>query len=267
MPENAPGGFPNEATAEGSAAYYVARFSAPERCDEVASWLAWFAHLDDMLQRANDPGATRLKLDWWQEEAENALNNNARHPLAQALAPHVSSQWQVQQMKLALQAVEQRILRHQPRDHTDYLAQCSASHGSRTRLLIGSDRSELLDAAERLGSYLATVEHLHHLGQDARKDTLCLPLDGLATHGIDPEALRTGDDVPGLEAMADQLLQRHRIDDKQHLRRHPELHPALRLVAQAQRLERLLRRHAFASHQRHFQLTPLGLLWSAWRMR
>ena len=259
--------FPNQATPEGSPAYYVARFSVPEKRGDVARWLAWFAHLDNIALKATDPGVSRLKLDWWREESENALYDRARHPLAQALAPQVTASWQVDQMLRALQAVEMRILRRQPRDRDDYVARCGDSHGSLALLLGAGERADLEGTGERLGIYLATVEHLRHLGRDAITDHVTLPADHLARHAVDLEDLRNGRAIAGLANMADELLAQHRPDDIRQLRRHAELHPVLRLAAQAQRLERKLRRHGFASHQRRLELTPLGLLWSGWRMR
>jgi phytoene/squalene synthetase len=259
--------FPNQAIPEGSAGYYVARFSAAEKRGDIARWLAWYAHIDDIAHKATDPGVSRLKLDWWREECDNTLHGRARHPLAQALAPQVKAAWQVAQMLRALQAVEMRILRRQPRNQAEYVERCGDSHGSLARLLGAGERTDLEDVGERLGIYLATVQHLQRLGSDAIADHVMLPADHLARHAVALEDLRTGTTIPGLATMADELLAQHRVEDTRHLRRHTVLQPALRLAAQAQRLERKLRRHGFASHQRRLELTPLGLLWSAWRIR
>ena len=170
-------------------------------------------------------------------------------------------------MHRALQAIEMRILRRQPRDQAQYAAQCGDSHGSRALLLGACEQAEVRQSVERLGVYLATVEHLQHLGQAALDDHLALPANLLAQHAIELQDLRSGASIPGLVAMADELLQQHAPGDTQHLRQDTQLHPVLCLAAQARRVEQKLRRHGFASHQRRLELSPLGLLWSAWRMR
>ena len=88
----------------GSAEYYVARFAAPLERVAVANWLVWFAQLDQIADRAKDPGVARLKLDWWHTEIDQL--DQARHPLGVALAPQVQAAWQVEHMHRVLQAVE-----------------------------------------------------------------------------------------------------------------------------------------------------------------
>lgn len=195
------------------------------------------------------------------------LEDRASHPLAQALAVHVNAPWQVQQMCRALLATEQHILHRQPSDVASYSAQCRASHGSRAMLLVGSENPAQQQLVEQLGAYLATVEHLQWLGRDILANFRFLPAELLQRHGVDDQALTSRAPLPGLAEVAETLLELHRPGEIDTLRHQVELHPLLRRVAQAKRLERRLRKHRFATHRQCIELTPIGLLWSAWRMR
>ncbi len=262
-------GFPNAETPPGSAYYYVARFSEPRR-NEVAAWLAWFAHIDRIAERATDPGASRLRLDWWREEAARALGDWTRHPIAQALAPAISDDWQVRRMRQTLDAVEQRILRHQARRTPEFLDQGKALWGSRMALLAGAADGDRQAAADAAGCYYATVRQLQELHQDLRRDYLPLPRKLLEQQALRIEQLQDPKDNPALATVAGTLL----TDAEAKWRAQRPLAadnlsfgPVLRLTAQADRIVRLLRRHGLQVHRPMRGPTPLGLLWSAWQKR
>ena len=260
--------FPNEATPPGSASYYVVRFSPQEQQHRLARWYAWFAHLDNIAAKANDPGVARLKLDWWREETRHMQHNSARHPLAQALQRHVDSVWQVEQMHRALLAVEQRILRQQPRTHEAFDQQCRDQAGSRLHLLCETDHHAGWEAVELLGRHVALTQRLAQFRHDLQDNYLSLPVRLLEQHGIGAADLERGRCEAQMAQIAEQLLECQPIGNAllaeyRHIR---DLHPALRHAAQSLRMERLLRKRRYQVHRLH-QLTPLGLLWSAWRMR
>ena len=270
MTDHAEWDFPNTATPPGSAPYYVARFSPPRQRDALARWLAWFAHIDAIAARANDPGVARLKLDWWREEVGHMLGNSARHPLARALSPQVASAWQVEQMQRALHAVEQRILKRQPATLEQFHRQCADQHASRLRLLCDTDDAGLAEHIETMGTYLATIQRLQQLATDLRDDYLSLPADKLAEQQLTAEQLRSAEALPQLAELAQQLIASAGPCDSAYLKslgRHQALQPALRCAAQSLRLARLMQRQRFALNRRRSELTPLGLLWSARRMR
>lgn len=261
--------FPNSATEPGSAAYYVVRFSRHEQQNNLARWFAWFEHIDAIAAKANDPGVARLKLDWWREETRNILLDQARHPLAEALSAQVTSEQQVQQMHRALDAIEQRILRHTPRTLEEYHHQCSDQSASRLHLLCGNKEGTQDKLIEALGRHVATTSRLAGLGTDLRDDYLSLPKELLAQHKLQAEQILNAENSPALNELGKQLLNTASQSNTTDLRQaanHENLQPAIRCAAQSLRLAKLLQKRRFAPN-RHHQLTPIVLLWSAWRMR
>ena len=263
-------GFPNPATPAGSAYYYVARFCVPRRRNEIATWLAWFDHIDRIAQQARDPGVSRLKLDWWRDEAGLALRGKARHPLARALSGYLESAWQVQQMQRALEGVEQRILRRRVTDTAEFRARRARDWGSRMRLLGGTADSDSQHLSELAGIYYATVQSLQHLARDISGDYLPLPTTGLRQPGPGLDELQSGAHSTALQQVASTLLNTAEAEWRQAAPRafaSEALDPVLRLTAQGDRVARLLRRLDFQTQARAPRPTPLGLLWSAWRKR
>lgn len=260
--------FPNAATPPGSAAYYVARFSPPARRDAVAAWLAWFDLLDRAVRQASDPGVTRLKLDWWREEAQRLPAGDARHPIAQALALEVQADWQVAQMQRALDATEARVMRVVPQDTEACLAQAREEQAPRLQLLAGPVDTGQHSAIEAAGAYVGIVARLQRLGEDVHRDALTLPADRLRAAGLDLDTLRRTPELPALASLGEALLAAAETAWRlASLRRAPATAPVQAVIAQHRRIARLLRRHRFQSHRRILRPTPLGLLWSAWRGR
>jgi len=270
MPDRNEWDFPNDATPTGSAGYYVARFSPPEQRNSVARWLAWFAQIDQIAEKANDPGVARLKLDWWREEIQFIKNQQARHPIAIAISHEQISDWQLTQMQLALDAIEQRILKQPAKTLEEFLQQCTDQTGSRTILLAQSSEQQIQSQAKRLGCYIASIQRLQLVGRDVRHGYLSLPRDLLHQNNISVAQLEELAPLPALKQLAESILEpqeQQLLQQLPDMRQHSELHAPLRLAAQSYQLSRLMRRQQFACNQKLFNLSPLRLLWSAWRMR
>jgi len=257
--------FPNAATPPGSAAYYVVRFSEPRQQQALARWFAWFAHIDKIATKASDPGVARLKLDWWREEAGNMIGNQARHPLAQALSEQVHSPIQVEQMQRALQAVEQRILRRQPRTLDEFHHQAADQFASRLQLLC-EGHNGYSPTLEKLGTHIGTSHRLAHLATDLRDNYLSLPADLLGQLELSGADIENNRRPEKLESLGDQLFLSVALErsDRKHAR--TRFQPALRYAAQSRRLQKILKKNRYAANRTH-RATPIGLLWSAWRMR
>lgn len=265
-----PWGFPNEATPQGSAYYYVARFCPPAQRDRVAAWLAWFDHIDRIAWQARDPGVARLKLDWWREEVKLAAAGTARHPLMQTLSPDLRADWQARQMRRAIDALEPDILRRSPPDRDAWWARAEDHWGSRMQLLAGGDAPQTRQCCASAGRWHACVTRLQHLGRDIQQDFLPLPGEDATTAGLTLEALQSGAPSPALATLAGALLETADEDwraARDTARRLPGMGPVLALCAQSRRIARRLRRLDYQTQRQAPLATPLGLLWSAWRRR
>lgn len=60
----------------------------PERAPQVALH-AVYLELHEVPREARDPGVADVKLRWWEEEIDFLYAGKARHPLTQALQPHM----------------------------------------------------------------------------------------------------------------------------------------------------------------------------------
>lgn len=244
--------FPNAATPPGSGPYYVARFAPTARRDEIAAWFAWFALIDHAILHSSDPGATRLKLDWWHDEVERAAKSSPQHPLSLALTPAIHHPWQIQQMHRLLNAAADRLRRLSPKTPAELASQCREEQAARLHLLSGL----CMEAAEAAAFYIGVVARLQRLPQDLQRRHLSLPLP-YSTAESTLEAERLGepgvvlikDAERGLPAKASALP-----------------YPSRALLAQHRRIGRVLVAHGCPT-RRVVAPTPLGLLWSAWRSR
>jgi len=259
--------FPNTATQPGSAAYYVVRFSPSDRRHGLARWFAWFAHIDAIAAKASDPGAARLKLDWWREEAHMMLQGQARHPLARALSAQITMEQQVAQIRQALQAIEGRILRRQPGTLSDFHQQCSEQYASRLYLLCG--KQDKHPGIETLGRHIGISSRLSQLKDDVRDNYLSLPADLVRQFKLGMDELENTHQPEALRELASTLFDSTAPlgpTELQTLASDETLRPAVRFAAQSLRLQHLMEKHRF-NPNRKYRLTPIGLLWSAWRMR
>jgi len=249
---------PNPALCPGTPAYHVVRFSPPAQRTSLEQWFGWFAHIDTIAAKANDPGVARLKLDWWRDEAQRMQEGRARHPLVMPLQDRIHASWQVFQMQRSLDAVEQRILRRQPADEPALLAQCAAQCASRLHLLCASNDDRL----ESIGIFVGIVQRLGSLQADLRDHYLSLPAQTLRTCGCSPQSLEKQGAPVGL---VEHLVACGGAFDLRKLRRlHGDhaLRPALRVAAQQVALLQKLR-----AGGKPVPLGPFSAMWHAWRLR
>ncbi|RMG35786.1 MAG: hypothetical protein D6720_06355 [Gammaproteobacteria bacterium] len=250
---NGPWTFPNEATPPGSGPYYVARFAAPERRDEIAAWFAWFQLLDRAAQQSRDPGVTRLKLDWWHEEVNRIPDASARHPLALALAPVVRADWQAEQMHRLLDATEAQVRGGSPPDLEALKHQCREEQAGRLHLLANA----VSDCAEQVAVYIGIVARLQRLPLDLRRYHLSLPV----AQEIDAETLIENARLGRFGTELLEVAERTLPADIAQLATEPRA-----LLAQHRRIARKLAAEHFPT-RRLVSPTPIALLWSAWRRR
>ncbi len=241
----------------GSGAYSVARLAeAPARA-LTTSALQFAQLLRHSVARCSDPGATRLKLDWWREELTQV--RNARHPLAQALTPLASDADGANALLAMIDAAEADVLRQQPADVTAFHNQCAQA--GRLADLLCLAAGQRCDASA-LGTYAAAMARVRGLGGYLQRGHNPLP----AGIGLDGEP---ADWPPHALADACQrlLLPLHEhaqavLDDRARRTR-----PARRWAAIAAARHRLLARETFPVRDQLLDITPIAKLWTAWRVR
>lgn len=275
MPASTEFDFPNAATPPGSAAYYVVRFAPEQDRHDLARLYAWRAELRHIVERANDPGVARLKLDWWRAELERGAAGEARHPLARALSGLLQRMAGLDPFGQMLDTAEQEIRRLQPETEDQLLQRLARSGGAFAELsLLRAENPgiepETRERARRLGSYDAAVEMLRDLYPALQRAYCPLPLAAMAEHRLRADRLGEEAQQRGLGRYSRELLERLDIGGELRAasaRRRPELLPARRSAALSAALHRKLARRDYPVMRQRIELSPIENLWIAWRLR
>jgi phytoene synthase len=241
--------------------------------DAVATAFAWRAELEHIVRKANDPGAARLKLDWWREELSGVQQGTARHPLSAALSSLLADARHLQLLLTMLDGIENDIRKIQPDDQQEFYVQCDLIGGSFGELLSALATPDDLsgtNGARSLGCYDEAVTRICNLAKHLRRE-FC-PLPHLAHDGT-KTSLATLKSAPGQSRLPQIIAQL--LGQKSHQvgtilaidSRAKRISPAHRLAAQAQVLNAKMARHNYAVLNRQWELLPIRRLWAAWRLQ
>ncbi len=261
-------GFPNRATAPGSAAYYSVRFAPAGLRDDLAVVMAWHHQVRGVLAEVSDAGVARAKLQWWREELLRT-QGGAGHPLSQALAPVMARHRLPVEPFLAMaDAVQADLGGYQPPDRAALESACEGDLGVLFELLArchGVTDPGRLAAARALGGFCAQVYLIRDSGRYLRRGSAFLPADWLMAAGLNPGALalpEVADRLPVLLAEAAGAA----LNYRERRVAGADLPVALRVRGRiGTALLAALERERFDLVQRRVCLTPLHKLWLAWR--
>lgn len=261
--------FPNEATPQGTSAYYSLRFSSPDLRDGLASLVAWRYLVRGILQEVRDPGVARLKLQWWREELAGMAEGRSSHPLSVVLRPLVDRhRLPLEPFLRMARQVEDEILGRPTADAQSLQLAGDADLGALFELMTrvhGITDPEILAEARSLGTFSALVYRIRDSGWLARQGRSPVPLDWLRAAGIDADALRQGSHRARLpEWLAEMAHQALRVlaqcPDFSHLP--PCVRIRTRILAT---LLHEMEAISFQLAEQRLSLTPLRKLWIAWR--
>lgn len=262
--------FPNAATVEGSAEYYVVRFAPEEARQRIAAVFAWFYQLDGIVAKANDPGIARLKLDWWRDEVEKLSSAQTRHPLSQALAPYCNKGWQKPLLLKSLDEAEARILRKQPDTLEELRASCINTGGALAQLACDHTVSDL-PQLNAMGCYREMIKRISRYREDMIYGHNWLPKKMILDHNLDIQSVENLKQSDALSALLKDLADyagTSLTDINAEARSKPLAYgPALSLVAQSQALARKMQKSNFDVFETRYELSPIHNLWTAWRKR
>lgn len=256
----------------GSALHYSLLFLPPTARTALIALHALRRELDDATDGCTDPGVARLKFAWWRQQLADMFQGQARHPVTRLLAPAAQ---QLAPFQNALHelvgAIETRLppLRYarfnELRDHAEHTGGAVAALSA--ALLSGESAT-----ARSLGTALELAELLCRLGLHVRRDRLPLPLEDLTRFNI-PVA----DILRGKESEAFRELMTFEADRAETLLRESlqaltsnDRRTLLPLCVQARialATLTVVRRQGYTVLQQPPTLTPLRLLWIAWRTK
>ncbi len=256
----------------GSTLYYSLLFLPPAARTALIALHALRRELDDTTDECTDPGVARIKFAWWRQQLADMFQDRARHPVTRLLAPAARQLAPFQGALHALiGATEARLppLRYarfsELRDHAQDTGGAVAELST---AILGGEPA----AARSLGTALELAELLYRLGLHVRRDRLPLPLEDLTRFNI-PVA----DVLRGKESEAFRELMAFEADRVETLLRESlqaltpnDRHTLLPLRTQARitlATLTVVRRQGYTVLQQPPTLTPLRLLWIAWRTK
>lgn len=256
----------------GSALHYSLLFLPPAARTALIALHALRRELDDTVDECTDPGVAQVKFAWWREQLADMFQGQARHPVtrllalaAQQLAPSRNALHEL------IGAIEMRLppLRYarfnELRGHAEHTGGAMAVLSA---LLLGGEPA----AARSLGTALELVELLCRLGLHVRRDRLPLPLEDLTRFNIPVADVLRGKESEAFrelmtfeagraETLLRESLQALTPDDRRALL-------PLRVQARiALATLAVMRRQGYTVLQQPPTLTPLRLLWIAWRTK
>lgn len=256
----------------GSALYYSLLFIPPAPRATLTALHALRRELDDTVDGCTDPGVARLKFAWWRQQLVDMFQDQARHPVTRLLAPAARQLAPFQNVLHELiGATETRLppLRYarfnELLDHAEHTGGAVAALSA---VLLGGESA----AARPLGTALELAELLCRLGLHVHRDRLPLPLEDLTRFNIPAADILRGKEngmfreLMAFEAGRAETLLRESLqaltpsDRRTLLPLRVQARIALATLA-------AVRRHGYTVLQQPRTLTPLRLLWVAWRTK
>jgi phytoene synthase len=250
--------------------WYARLFAPRERRTALTAIFACAAEIDGCARGAREGAVARLKLAWWREEVAALAGGAPRHPAAIALAESSRPVARADELWLALVAAAERRVDPTPHPYTAaWLAHCFDAGALHELLALAFDADGTeRERARALGAAVAAARSVCSARREAARGRLELPLDALASAGIDPaDAASAAWTQPALEMLARMSAEARERLDGAHEAISPggglRLQPCLIMEAlQRARLEAFVA-HDYAADSDAER--PLARLWTAWR--
>ena len=252
----------------------------------MRDWWQWWHEISSIPFNVQDPGVAEAKLNWWDQEIQQASAGQANHPLTQSVfSPRNTQGEQTRLPEVALwrsQINGQINLVHQTRwldaaslqQHVD---QTTGSAAEGCAVILGAHSEAARQAARTLGLGWRQVHQLARLGQDARAGWVHVAVNVLQEHDVKAHELtkpapQAGPQFPKLiESLSDSATG-HLKTGLQAIRKLPRTERnALRPLVALSWMQLTLLKEIQNSQDRilheRLLLTPLKKWWIATRVR
>jgi len=263
-----------KAAQSGSSFYYAFRFLEPDRRRAITALYAFCREVDDIVDDCREPAVARSKLDWWREEVATLFDGQPRHPISQALAPHLRP------YDLAREYFDEIIDGMQMDLDYDaypdfatlslYCYRAASAVGLLSAQIFGYSDRRTLKYAHDLGMALQLINILRDVHEDASRGRVYLPMDELARFKVRPEEFQSTITRDAHQALFAFQAERARgyyvkaLDALPAVDRYPQ-RPGLVMGAIYKTLLDEMERDGFRVLEHRIHLTPLRKLWIAWR--
>ncbi len=263
-----------KAARSGSSFYYAFRFLDPQRRRAIIALYAFCREVDDVVDECREPAVAHAKLHWWREEIGLLFEGRPRHPITQALAPHVET------FDLSKEYFEEIIDGMQMDLDYDaypdfatlslYCYRAASVVGLLSARIFGFSDRRTLKYAHDLGMALQLTNILRDVHEDAMRGRVYIPLEELERFSVKPEDFRiniTRESHRDLFSFQVARAREYYEKADAHLPAEDRYaqRPGLIMAAIYRALLEEIERDAFRVLEHRVHLTPLRKLWIAWR--
>ena len=259
--------------AVGSGLYYSTLFIPPEERGAVTTLHAFGLEVSDVIRKCSDPGVARVKLQWWREETQRAIEGHARHPLGQALSPIIKRyRLPIEDLFRIIDCTEATLNATEYSHFTDLVLHCEGTTGllwQMSTTITGYQDSSTLEYAKQLGCAVQLATILQDVRADATGGRIFIPKDDMERLPITVEDLVSAKSTDRLKQLFRLQIDRTREQFGQAIDKLPEsdrwqqLHGLIMseiVLATLNEVER----DGYRVLEQHIVLTPLRKLLIAW---
>lgn len=249
--------------------YYASLFAPSQHRVAVQALLQYWQTLQQIRVNSSDTGVARLKLQWWQQQWSPAQTTQAgTHPLAEKLATHFRQEDFPHLAALSL--YQDKLMRgQQPQQDEEFQQLAHQGYGLLFQLLLKIEGLQANDKQQQILDRLAVcallAQHVHEMGTEIAQGRCLLSEQRLQKHNLGCAGLHQNS--ASLTALLEELRKESaqdfsRISCQQEAFRMPMIITHLWL----QSWQETARSH-YPVFQYQIHLTPVRLLWLAWRMQ
>jgi len=248
----------------GSLEYYALRFSNDEEQAKLNALLLWREKLLSMVVNTPDPGSSRLKLDWWKNQA---LDSATQDPSVQLIQPFLTSENLTNAFLNLLTQTEKQLDGIRPETTEIYFKKFDQWGEAFALLLSGEElvTKELIS----LGSYIARVDHINHLHKAIQKQKLIIPIDLLKKTNTQDLFRDESKNSKNIAELVEKILKATRKEIQTILSNKKQQSALrmslLRLVALMQVQDKALQNSTVNLLEEGVSISPIKYLWTAWR--
>jgi phytoene synthase len=258
----------------GSISHYCYLFLPADRRRAITALHAYFREVDEAVNEPSDREVARTKLAWWRNETANLFAGSPQHPVTRALQPALAA-FEIGEASLVdiMDGRERDLDEQRYADFASLEKYCQGVAGTMALLsarIFGYRDARTLEYAAKLGLASQLAHLLMTLVEDARKNRITLPMDELKRFDVPAADIlnrRHSDNFRNLMSFQAERVERIFGDAMEMLpatdRRAQR--PGLIRAAIERNLLDEIRREGFQVLTQRTVLTPLRMLWIAWK--
>jgi phytoene synthase len=263
----------DKAAASGSSFYYSFLFLPEGKRKAIIALYAFCREVDDIVDECSDIGVARTKLQWWREEVGRLFEHKPRHPVTQALLPHLASARLAQEYFQEIISGMEMDLEQTGYENFEqlklYCYRAASVVGLLSVGIFGYSDAKTLDYARDLGMAFQLTNILRDVREDAARGRVYIPAEELERFGITIETLLQFKTTEAIRKLFEFQAQRARGYYRSALQQLPAAdrysqRSGLIMAAIYERLLDEIEADGYKVLEQRISLTPLRKLWIAW---